>query len=401
MQFIATTATKRILKAKKRIRLMAGGMRAGKTIAILTILIDDAQTDKVPTLTSVVSESLPHLRRGALRDFETIMKGHGYWRDSNWHGTTFTYTFESGSKIEFFGADDSSKVRGPSRDRLFGNEVNNLKQETWEQLLYRTREYAYADWNPLTGFFMYDDYGLHDDDKVYSTDDRVDFMILTYKDNEALEPAIVEDIERKAAINQSWGRVYAQGKRGELEGKIFKGWQIIDSVPHEARLARRGLDFGYSNDPTALVDIYEYNGGYIFDELIYRKGMLNKQIADVILNQADPNVLTIADSAEPKSIDELTSYGVSVIGCQKGPGSVKQRIQYVQGQKISITKRSVNLIKSYRNFMWKTDKEGKILNEYDHFWSDGMMAASYGMEGFKPYEEEEIESYETVTNFTF
>lgn len=377
MPYSLTTTTKKLARQRKRIRFVAGGTSAGKTISILQLLIDDAQTDTKPTLTSVVSESFPHLRRGAMRDFMNIMQQHGYWRDNRWSKTDFTYTFESGSKLEFFSTDQASKVRGPRRDRLFMNEANNNDFEAWDQLLVRTKDYAWADWNPTAEFWAYTE--------IMPNRNDYDFITVTYKDNEGLDPNIVADIEAHKA-NKAWWQVYGLGQLGDVEGKIFRDWAIVDEIPHEARLERRGLDFGYSNDPTALVDIYVYNGGYILDEVIYRKGMHIKDIADVILNRPNSNVLTIADSAEPRSIDELAIYGVSITGCVKGKGSVKARISYVQEQRMSITKRSTNLIKSYRNFMWKTDKDGNILNEYDHFWSDGMMAASYGMEGFKPYE---------------
>lgn len=388
--FTATTSTHKLLKLKKRIRLTAGGTSAGKTISILQILIDDAQSDTVPTLTSVVSESFPHLRKGAIRDFLNIIQSHGYYKDERWSKSDFTYTFESGSQIEFFSADQPSKVRGPRRDRLFVNEANNVHAEAWEQLLLRTREYAFADWNPVTDFYLYEDYGLTDVGHIGASDPDTDFIILTYKDNESLEGAIVNEIEKRR-INKAWFDVYGKGIRGEVEGKVFTDWAIVDEVPHEARLVIRGLDFGYAQDPTALCDIYFYNGGYIIDELIYRKGMLNNQIADVILNQRDPNVLTIADSAEPKSIAEMQSYGVSIIGVEKvgaaGDSFTNAAIKHVQGQRMSITKRSTNFIKSYRNFMWQTDKEGKILPKYDHFESDGMMSVIYGMQHSKPRKE--------------
>jgi phage terminase large subunit len=397
-KFEATTATKRIFKTRKRIRLLAGGMRASKTISVLLYLIDRAQSDTSPTLTSVVSESMPHLRRGAIRDFESILTGHNYWNPKLWNASTFTYTFETGSKIEFFSADQPSKIRGPSRDRLFVNEANNIAQESWEQLLFRTREFAFADWNPVGDFYMYTDYELNDDAGAKAGDDRVDFLILTYKDNEALEPTIVEDIERKAKLNPAWSRVYAEGKRGEMENKIFKGWKIYDEVPHEARLEVRGLDFGYARDPNALCDIYRYNGGYIIDELAYRVGMLNRQTADLILNQQDPNVLTIADSAEQKSIAEMQEYGVNVIGVEKkgrgGETFTNSAIQWVQSQQMGITKRSLNYLKSYRSFMWQTDKDGNIIPKYDHYLSDGMMSVVYGMTNFQPREEDE-EVYST------
>ncbi|MBO1267081.1 PBSX family phage terminase large subunit [Arthrobacter cavernae] len=373
------------MKLRKRIKLIPGGTSGGKTISILQILIDRSQSDTKPKLTSVVSESFPHLRKGAMRDFLNIMHEHNYFDPSRWSKTDFTYTFETGSQIEFFSADQPSKVRGPRRDRLYVNEANNVPQEAWEQLLFRTREDAWADWNPVTDFYMYEDYGINDEAVPASAhDDRVDVVILTYKDNEGLEPAIIEDIERKAKLNKQWGRVYAEGKRGELEGKIFTGWQIIDEIPHEARLERRGLDFGYSNDPTAIVDLYSYNGGIILDEQLYQKGMSNKQIADLIINLPSPKTLVVADSSEPKSIDELSSYGINVIPANKGQGSVLQGIQKLQDQRVSITQRSTNGIKEYRNYMWITDKDGKILNVPMDMWNHFMDATRYANETYRP-----------------
>ena len=385
MPYQATTATHKLLKLRKRIKLVPGGTSAGKTISTLQILIDKAQSDETPKLTSVVSESMPHLKRGAIRDFLNIMQEHGYFNAELWNKTDKIYTFETGSVIEFFSADQPSKVRGPRRDRLYVNEANNIAQESWEQLLFRTREEAWADWNPTTDFYMYELYGLNDEGPVItSTDHRVDPIILTYKDNEALEPAIVEEIEMKAASSKAWGRVYAEGKRGELEGLIYTNWRTVDEIPHEARLERRGLDFGYTNDPTAIVDIYSYNGGYILDERLYQKGMSNKQIADFIKNLNDPRTLVIADSAEPKSIDELTSYGLVVLPANKGQGSVLQGIQKLQDAQISVTKRSTNLQKERRNYMWLTDKDGRVINVPMDMWNHALDAARYGFETLKP-----------------
>jgi phage terminase large subunit len=379
--FTATTATRKILKLKKRIRLVAGGTSASKTISILLDLIALAQSDKRPTLTSVVSESFPHLKRGVMRDFLNILQEHRYYKDERWNRSDYTYTFETGSKIEFFSADMPSKVRGPRRDRLFANEVNNIARESWEQLLLRTREFAFADWNPVTDFYMYEDYGLTDETTVGSIDPDVDFIILTYKDNESLEDAIIKEIEKRKKHKQ-WFRVYGDGKRGEVEGKIYKNWPIIDSIPHEARLERRGLDFGYSNDPSALVDVYYYTGGYILDEQLYRKGMSNKDLADFIKMLEKPHVTVIADSAEPKSIDEIKSYGVAMNPAIKGQGSLNQGIQYVQNQQISLTKRSVNLIKEYRNYLWQTDKDGKILNAPEEGNDHALDAVRYALSSF-------------------
>jgi phage terminase large subunit len=175
-----------------------------------------------------------------------------------------------------------------------------------------------------------------------------------------------------------------------VKGKIYKNWAVIDSIPHEARLERYGLDFGYSNDPTAIVAVYRYNGGFILDEVIYRKGMVNKQIADVILSQPEPDALVIADSAEPKSIDEIASYGVSIFPSTKGQGSVLQGIQYVQGLRISYTRRSRNIANEYENFAWKVDKDDNVVNEPDHTFKHSMDAIAYALNSLKTEEVQPI-----------
>lgn len=362
-----TTSTKKIASLKKRIRAVQGGTSASKTISILLLLIDMAQSDKKPTLTSVVSESFPHLKRGAIRDFLDIMESHNYFDPKRWNKTDYIYTFETGSKIEFFSADQPSKTRGPRRHRLFINECNNVPYEAFDQLEVRTKDIIFLDWNPTNEFWYYENVANRDD---------VDFVIVTYRDNEALDKTIVDSIEQRKG-RADWWKVYGEGQLGEIEGKIYKDWTIIDELPREARLERYGLDFGYTNDPTAIVAIYYYNGGYIVDEVCFLKGLSNKQIADTLL--ANPQALVIADSAEPKSIDEIKSYGINIQPAEKGSDSVLHGIQYVQDQRMSITKRSVNVIKEYRNYLWMTDKNGKIINEPEHLFSHSMDAIRYGM----------------------
>lgn len=364
-----TTATKKIQALTKKIRGIQGGTSASKTISTLLVLIDKAQRKtEEKELTSIVSESIPHLKRGALRDFKNIMEAHRYWDDNLWNATDSIYTFETGNQIEFFSTDNGDKLRGARRDWLFMNEANNCTLDAFDQLEVRTKKGVFLDWNPTNEFWFYTD--------VLNKRDDVELVILTYKDNEALSPEIVASIEQRKD-RKGWWNVYGLGQLGEVEGKIYKDWQIIDEVPHEARLERYGLDFGYSVDPTAIIAIYYYNGGYILDEIAFQKGLSNKQIADILKNQEV--ALTIADSAEPKSIDEIASYGVLITGAIKGPDSVNHGIASIQAQRISMTKRSVNLIKAYRNYLWETDKQGKIIPKPDHTWSDALDAARYGL----------------------
>lgn len=372
MAYSLTTSTRKVMGMKKRIRAVQGGTSASKTVSILLYLIALAQSDKKPTLTSIVSESFPHLRRGAMRDFLQIMKEHNYYDDKLWDRTNYAYHFETGSTIEFFSADQPGKVRGPRRDRLFINEANNVPYETFDQLEVRTKDFIYLDWNPTNQFWYYD--------QVENRTD-VDHIILTYKDNEALSKEIIDSIEQRKN-RKGWWQVYGEGQLGEVEGKIYRGWEVLEDIPRFARLERRGLDFGYTNDPSSVVDIYRYDGGFIWDEVLFAKGMSNKRIADTILEQ-EVQCLVIADSAEPKSIDEIKSYGVNIMGADKGKvegkGSVSYGIQLIQDQQMAVTKRSINIIKEYRNYLWKTDKDGKILNIPEHDFSHSMDAGRYGM----------------------
>jgi len=379
--YYITTAIKKLVKLKKRIRVAAGGTGAAKTVGIVAILIDLAQRDKKATLTSIVSESFPHLKRGAMRDFLSIMKEQGYFREKRWNKTDYTYEFETGSKIEFFSADQPDKVRGPRRDRLFINEANNLPGgfETFEQLEVRTKEFVFMDWNPVSEFWYYTDLKP-------SRANEIDEITLTYKDNEALPESVVKSIEARKD-RRNWWRVFGLGLLGEAEDRIYRDWRIIDEIPHEARLECYGLDFGYSLDPTAIVAIYYYNGGYILDEIVYQKGLSNKEIADILKNQ-EAKVI-IADSAEPKSIDELRNYGLNILPSEKGADSVRYGIGTVQNQRISVTKRSINIIKEYRNYIWERDRAGRLTENPTPINNHAMDAVRYALVYLNSSEDEE------------
>ena len=344
-----TTATRKIFRLNQRIRAVAGGTSASKTISILVWLIDYAQSTN-GELISVVSQSFPHLDKGAILDFTNIMKDRGYWDELRWNKTKHTYSFESGSFMEFFSVDTYGKAHGPRRDVLFINEANNLAYNIVDQLITRTRKIVWMDWNPSEEFWFYT--------QMLPNRKDIDFITLTYLDNEALDDITIQEIESHKH-NKAWWTVYGLGQLGATEARIYRNWKVIDEIPHEARLVRHWLDFGYSLDPTAIGDVYEYDGGYILDEQLYAKGQSNKQIADFLLNL--DNALTVADSAEPKSIDEIKSYDVSIIPAKKGPDSIRNGIQLVQAQKISYTRRSTNIHKEYSTYVWMSDKDGELI----------------------------------------
>ncbi|MFJ6416485.1 PBSX family phage terminase large subunit [Paeniglutamicibacter sp. NPDC091659] len=363
-----TTALKKISSLRRRLRIIQGGTSASKTFSIMAYLIHVSQSNN-DLVISVVSESFPHLRLGAMRDFKTIMKMQKYWDNACWSSTLNTYTFPSGTVIEFFSVEDAGKAHGPRRDILFVNECNNVSFPIYRQLAGRTRKIILLDFNPVSSFWVHEKLIPH---RVH------EFLKLTYRDNEALESAIVREIEANAAIDENYRRVYADGEVGRNEGQIMKNWIHIDSVPPEARLMRRGLDFGYTNDPTAIIDIYEWNGGYIWDEICYEKGMSNKDIADLILSQ-DEQVLVVGDSSEPKSIDEIESHGVMIVGAVKGADSVRNGLQTVTTKQVYVTKRSTKLIKEERNYIWKLDKNGEPLNVPRDLFNHAMDAGRYAM----------------------
>jgi phage terminase large subunit len=348
-----TTAQNKIAQLKKRVRIVRGGTSSSKTFSIIPMLITYA-VQKDNTEISIVSESIPHLRRGAIRDFLKIMQMVGMYDPNKWNKSSLTYTFSNNSFIEFFSADQPDKLRGARRDVLFINECNNVDWESYYQLAIRTRKFIYLDYNPVTEFWV-------DTELVHDADSEM--IVLTYKDNEALDSSIVAEIEKakeKAETSEywrNWWAVYGLGQIGNLEGVIFSNYQLIDTIPDDARLLGCGVDFGYSVDPTAIVEVYQYNDQRIIKEICYRTGMLNSDIAKVL----PKGVPVYADSAEPKSIEEIRRFGISIKGVTKGKDSINYGIQVMQGQNYMITKDSTNLIKELRGYCWDKGKDGKAL----------------------------------------
>ena len=352
---VRTTAINKIIKLKKRIKIIQGGTSAGKTFGILPILIHKA-ADTPNIEISVVAESIPHLRRGALKDFLNIMKWTGRYFEQRFNKSLLRYEFANGSYIEFFSADDSSKLRGARRDILYINECNNVDFNSYNELAIRTKQEIYLDFNPANEFWVHTE--LKDEGDS-------DFLILTYKDNEALDERIVKEIEKnKLKANTSsywenWWRVYGEGLVGMLEGVVFSNWKVIDKIPAEARLLGYGVDFGYSVDPSSIIEVYNYNGERILNEICYETGLVNTDIA----KKLQKTVIAYADSSEPKSIEEIRRTGQVIKGVRKGADSINFGIQIMQSQSYLVTSKSSNLIKELRAYCWDKDRTGKQLSK--------------------------------------
>lgn len=352
-----TSSLQKHRKLQKRVRISQGGSSAGKTLSILWLLLEYAT--KYPNkLISVCAINYPHLRRGAMRDFKNILDDHslwGYYKIEH-NVAQSTYTFFNGTQIEFIALNEFT-ARGARRDVLFINECNLVSFETYQQLEIRTKEFIWLDFNPTSEFWAHTD---------LRGKDFVDFIITTYKDNEKLDKRIVESIESRKH-NKNWWRVYGEGQIGELEGLVYSNWKEIDTIPDEAEYVGAGVDFGFTNDPTAIVGVYKYNNGFILDEICYKTGLHNSDIAEILKQQ--PVGLVVADSAEPKSISEIKQAGYeNIIGVTKtsqdrNKSWKRWMVEKVGEYDISYTSSSTNLRKEYLSYMWKTDKTGKTLNE--------------------------------------
>lgn len=342
-----------VRSSPKRIQVHQGGTRSGKTYSILLCLIEEAYNNPNAGATfTICRKTFPALRASVMRDFFEILEKESLYSQALHNKSEATYILE-GNLFEFISIDQPQKVRGRKRDVLFINEANEITLEDWRQLLLRTSGKVLIDYNPSDEFSWIYDHVIPRDD--------AQFFKSTFEDNPHLDPRLVSEIERLREADPNFWRIYGLGERGQSRTTIFGHWTECDQVPRDAKLINYGLDFGYSNDPTAVVAVYSYGGGVLVDEICYGTRLSNADIARIL--QPFGKVPVIADSAEPKSIDELVGYGINAHPARKGPDSVRAGIQYLQSKPLTVTGRSLNLIKELRNYKWREDKNGKALNE--------------------------------------
>jgi phage terminase large subunit len=348
-----------VKNSTKRICVLQGGTRSGKTYSILLALIEFAYKNKGKGLyITIARQTFPSLRATAMRDFFEILKKENLY-DERLHNKSNHLYHLYGNTFEFISCDSEIKIRGRQRHILFMNECNEFSMDTFIQLSLRTTFKIIIDFNPSEQYhWLYTQ--IIDADR-----DDVDFHISTYKDNPFLEQSTIAEIERLKEVDENLYRVFGEGQRGVATETIFPVFNIIDEIPDNAQPIALGLDFGFTADPTSLIKVYKHDLDLYIDELLYERGLTNQDIAHKIKQLGiDRNIEIFADSAEPKSIEEIFRMGgINIKPTKKGADSIRIGIDVLKRHKLNITKRSVNAIKEFRNYKWIKNKNNEITNK--------------------------------------
>lgn len=325
-----------------------GGTRSGKTYSVLQLLALIANASAAPLVISVVTQTFPQLRQGAMRDFEKVINE----LPIEYHENKSTHTWEIGcSIIEFFSADQYEKVLGSQRSVLFVNEANRLGYEVVRQLMVRTSGKKFFDYNPVSAFWM----GEH----ILSRPDAVKIHS-TYKDNAHLAAAQIAEIESHKT-DTNWWRVYGLGLEGRLEGLVYPDFDLVDAMPEGCRI-RYGIDFGF-NDPAAVVRVGIKEKDLYLEQICYKTGLVTEGISRELERagvQKNKDRI-IGDSEALVQIEELYRMGWNIHSCKKGPGSIVGGIQIMKGFNIHILKNSPDIQTEALNYMWEKDRNDKIL----------------------------------------
>lgn len=360
-------------------KVIQGGMRAGKTVAIMILLTGYAESYPNSKIT-VVGQSYGHLKDGPIDDFKKIMQGTNRWNDEKFNKTELNYEFSNGSVMQFRSI-DKMKAHGLSRDVLFMNEANAFSYETFRQLADRTEDFVIIDYNPTSKFWAHEEL-------VEKQKEKTTFLVLTYLDNEALSKQLVENIEshkpKPGEKPSNYWTVYGLGQIGTLEGNVYSGWEEMPVADiRNGKLVRYGLDFGFTNDETAMVGIYELEDGRTgIEQILYKKGILGSQYAEILMSHnIDPTVLIVADSARPEIIAEIRSAGYRIVGADKNPGSVKRGIDRVSQKQIVYA--GEDLKREYLSYAWRKKRTGETLDEPEDGNDHLMDALRYAIDDLK------------------
>ena len=363
------------LNASTRFVFNQGGTRSSKTYSLMQLAHHLAACKVDNKIISVVSETMPHLKRGAMRDFFTFLNTYELY-DPKAHNKSDNIYRIGSNQIEFFSADSQDKVHGPGRDYLFFNEIQNISYETFFHLAQRTNIQIFADYNPTYNFWVYPNFLNEPQYK-----DDITYIHSTIFDNPFVSHAIKKDVLIRAGKDSNYRKVYLEGEPGTLEGLVFESFNIVSELPEGLNFVY-GLDFGYSNDPTALIKIAIQGENIYIDELIYRTGLTNSDILalfrDLKLKSSYDEI--IADSAEPKSIEDILRGGYNVKPSVKGQDSVRQGIDVIKQFNICVTQRSTNIIKELRNYAWILDKNDNPTNKPSDIFNHAMDALRYGVQ---------------------
>jgi phage terminase large subunit len=331
-----------------------GGTNSGKTYAIEQALFCLAAEHEKQIIT-VVGQDIPNLKAGALRDAQNIVAQFPQLKQliKNYNKTDRIFEFYNGSIIEFKSYANPQDAKSGKRDYLFINEANGIKWDTYQELALRTKTRIFIDYNPNAEFWVHD----HLIGKP-----NVELIISDHRHNPFIDEAMAARIEN-IDDPEKW-KVYARGLTGKVDGLVLNNWHLCDDIPKDARLLAVGLDFGFSNDQTGCIEVYLQNGELWIDELFYETGLTNTDISKrLALLGVSKNTEIIADSAEPKSIEELRRLGWHITGAQKGADSVNNSIDILKRYTLNITRRSTNLRTELSRYKWKVERSGRTINE--------------------------------------
>jgi len=349
-----TVVLQKNLNATTRIVVNQGGTRSSKTYSLAQLIILKALQEQGKVYT-ICRKTLPALKGTAYKDFFNILEEHNLYNPDKHNKSELTYRLNN-NEIEFISVDMPQKIRGRKRHILWLNEANEFRFEDWVQLSLRTTENIYLDFNPSDPYsWIYD--------KVMNREDCT-FIKSTYLDNPFLPDETIKEIERLKDLDSNYWKIYGLGDMAQPTETIFRQFEIANNVPDEAILVAIGMDFGYSNDPTAIAEVFKLNDDLYINELVYSKGLTNQDIAQRLreLNITRQTEI-IADSAEPKSIEELHRQNFNVKGAKKGADSINMGIDVLRRFKLHITKNSTNTLNEFKYYKWLTDKNGHIVNK--------------------------------------